>query len=80
MIITNEDSIIDSKDKIKTNSEGDSNISIKFRTENMINQEDTSGIVENEKDSMISTETYFKLLLIKPQCLVLRWIMLRIYI
>ena len=80
MISTDEVSSIDSKDEIKTDNEGDSNISIKFRTENMINQEDTSGIVENEKDSMISTETYFKLLLIKPQCLVLRWIMLRIYI
>ena len=59
MIITNEDSIIDSKDKIKTNSEGDSNISIKSRTKNILNKEDTSSIVEIGKDSKISTKGDF---------------------
>jgi len=59
MISTDEVSSIDSKDEIKTNNEGDSNISIKFRTENMIKQEDTSGIVEIEKVSKISTKGDF---------------------
>ena len=45
MIITNEVSSIDSKDEIKTNNEGDSNISLKSRTTNIINQEDSSSIV-----------------------------------
>ena len=36
MIITDEVSSIDSKDEIKTDNEGDSNLSIKSRTENII--------------------------------------------
>ena len=44
MIITDEVSSIDSKDEIRTDNEADSNISIKSRTENIINQEDTSAI------------------------------------
>merc|ERR1711957_765731 len=59
MIITDEVSSIDSKNEIKTDNEGDSNISIKSRTENIINHEDTSAIVENEKVSKTSTEKYF---------------------
>merc|ERR1712238_130375 len=59
MIITYEVRSIDSKDEIKTDNEGDSNISIKSRTENIINHEDTSAIVENEKVSKTSTEKYF---------------------
>ena len=59
MIITNEDSIIDSKDEIKTNSEGDSNISIKSRTKNILNKGDTRAIVENKKASKITNEKYF---------------------
>merc|ERR1712238_643365 len=59
MIITDEVSSTDSKDEIKTDNEGDSNISIKSRTENIINQEDTSAIVENEKVAKTSTEKYF---------------------
>ena len=59
MIITDEVSSIDSKDEIKTDNEGDSNISIKSRTENIINQEDTSAIVELEKVSKISTKGDF---------------------
>ena len=45
MSITNEVSSIASKDEIKTNNEGDSNISLKSRTTNIINQENTSAIV-----------------------------------
>ena len=52
-------SSIDSKDEIKTDNEADSNISIKSRTENIINQEDTSAIVELERVSKISTKEYF---------------------
>ena len=59
MIITDEVNSIESKDEIKTDNEGDSNISIKSRTENIINQEDTSAIVELEKVSKISTKEYF---------------------
>merc|ERR1712238_644501 len=59
MIITDEVSSIDSKDEIKTDNEEDSNISIKSRTKNIINQDDTSAIVENEKVSKTSTEKYF---------------------
>ena len=73
MIITDEISSIDSKDEIKTDNEGDSNISIKSRTENIINQEDTSAIVELEKVSKISIKEISELLSIKPlMCLVLR--------
>ena len=36
---------IDSKDEIKSNNEGDSNISLKSRSTNIINQENTSTIV-----------------------------------
>ena len=72
MSITNEVSSIASKDEIKTNNEGDSNISLKSRTTNIINQENTSAIVENEKSSKITTEKYFELLAIKQlMCLVL---------
>ena len=56
---TNEVSSIDSKDEIKTDNEGDINISIKSKTKNIINQEDTSAIVENEKASKISTKGDF---------------------
>ena len=59
MISTDEVSSIDSKDEIKTDNEGDSNISIKFRTENIIKQKDTSAIVEIEKVSKISTKGDF---------------------
>ena len=59
MIITDEVSSIDSKDEIKTNNEGDSNISIKSRTKNILNKEDTSAIVENEKVSKISIKGDF---------------------
>jgi len=59
MISTDEVSSFDSKDDIKTDNEGDSNISIKFRTENIIKQEDTSAIVEIEKVSKISTKGDF---------------------
>merc|ERR1712238_49916 len=59
MIITDEVSSTDSKGEIKTDNEGDSNISIKSRTKNIINQEDTSAIVENEKFSKTSTKKYF---------------------
>merc|ERR1712238_139582 len=59
MIITDEVRVIDSKDEIKTDNEEDSNISIKSRTKNIINQEDTSAIVENGKVSKTSTEKYF---------------------
>ena len=59
MIITDEVSSIDSKDEIKTDNEGDINISIKSKTKNIINQEDTSAIVENEKASKISTKGDF---------------------
>ena len=45
MIITDEVSSIDSKDEIKTNNEGDSNINIKSRTKNILYKEDTSAIV-----------------------------------
>ena len=47
MISTDEVSSIDSKDEIKTDNEGDINISIKSKTKNIINQEDTSAIVES---------------------------------
>ena len=46
MIITDEVSSIDSKDEIKTDNEEDSNIRIKSRTKNIINQEETSAIVD----------------------------------
>lgn len=59
MTITYEVSSIDSKDEIKTDNQGDSNISFKSRTENIINQEDTSAIVEIEKVSKISTKGDF---------------------
>ena len=73
MIITDEISSIDSKDEIKTNNEGDSNISMKSRTENIINQEDTSAIVELEKVFKISIKEISELLSIKPlMSLVLR--------
>ena len=45
MSITNEVSSIDSEDEIKSNNEGNSNISLKSRTTNIINQENTSAIV-----------------------------------
>ena len=57
MIITDEVSSIDSKDEIKTDNEGDINISIKSKSKNIINQEDTSAIVENEKACKISTKS-----------------------
>merc|ERR1712238_11770 len=59
MIITDEVRSIDSKDEIKTDNEGDSNISIKSRTKNIINQEDTSAMVENGKVSKTSTKEDF---------------------
>merc|ERR1712238_197852 len=59
MIITYEVSSIDSKNEIKTDNEGDSKLSIKSRTENIINHEDTSAIVENGKVSKTSTKEDF---------------------
>ena len=45
MIIIDEVNSIDSKYEIKTEIEGDNNISIKSRTKNNLNNEDTSSIV-----------------------------------
>ena len=45
MIITDEVNSIESKDEIKTDNEGDSNISIKSRTKIIINQEDSTALV-----------------------------------
>jgi len=59
MIISDEVSSIDSKDEIKNDNEGDSNIRIKSRTKNIINQADTSAIVEIEKVSKNYTEEVF---------------------
>ena len=73
MISTDEVSSIDSKDEIKTGNEGDSNISIKFRTENIIKQEDTSAIVEIETFLRIILKNISELLRIKLFiCLVLQ--------
>ena len=60
MIITDEAISIDNKDEIMTDFEGDSNINIKSRTENMIHKGDTSAIVDIENVSKISTEEYFE--------------------
>ena len=61
MIIIDEAISIDNKDEIRTDVEGDSNINIKPRTENMIHKGDTSSaIVDIEIVSKISTEEYFE--------------------
>ena len=60
MIITDEAISIDNKDEIRTDVEGDSNINIKPRTENMIHKGDTSAIVDIKNVSKISTEEYFE--------------------
>jgi len=59
MIIKDEVRSIDSKDESRNDGEGDSNICIESRTKNIIDQEDTSAIVENKKVSKTSTKEDF---------------------
>ena len=79
MIVTDKVSSIDSKDEIKTNNEGNSNISIKSRTKNTLNKEDTRGIVEMKKFLGLPLKNISELLVVKQlMSLVLRKILLRL--